>query len=280
MGGGTLSGSATNVGMMTASGAASKTLYSSCRLYNPGTLAVTDSGALVFDGGVLGNLPSGTVDLQSDAAMSLVYGHTGSITNWGLFRKSGGTGTSAISPVFNNQNGSIEVDSGVLSLGSGSYSQGSGTLTVALGGRGAGQSGKLAVGTTANLAGTLNVTLANGFALATGDRFQILSCATRNGTFSTVNLPPGTALNYSNNAVFLVVTNALPVLITSPALSGTNFALSFDTLNSQSYTIERNDDLGTTNWVFQTNFLGNGSLMQVVVPVTNAAQRFFRVREP
>jgi hypothetical protein len=38
--------------------------------------------------------------------------------------------------------------------------------------------------------------------------------------------------------------------------------------------------LSTTNWVFQTNFLRNGLLMQVVVPVTNATQRFFRVREP
>jgi len=28
---------------------------------------------------------------------------------------------------------------------------------------------------------------------------------------------------------------------------------------------ERNDNLGTTNWMYQTNFLGNGSLMQVVV---------------
>ena len=184
--------------------------------------------------------------------MSLAYLSSGSITNWGLFRKSGGTNTSAISPVFRNQNGSIEVDSGVLLLGS--YSQGSGTLTVALGGRGAGQSGKLAVGTTANLAGPLNVTLTNGFALATGDRFQILSCATRSGTFSTVNLPEGTALSYAANGVSLVVTGALPVLITSPALSGTNFTFSFTTLNGQSYTVERNDDVSTTNWVFQTNF--------------------------
>ena len=75
-------------------------------------------------------------------------------------------------------------------------------------------------------------------------------------------------------------TSAQPVVITSPTLSGTNFTLGFYAANGQSYTVQRNDDLGTTNWVFQTNFLGNGSLMEVVIPVTNATQRFFRVREP
>ena len=78
----------------------------------------------------------------------------------------------------------------------------------------------------------------------------------------------------------VVVTEALPELIASPALSGTNFTLSFTALNAPSYTIERNDDVSTTHWVFQTNILGNGSPMQLVVPVTNTTQRFFRVREP
>ena len=131
---------------------------------------------------------------------------------------------------------------------------------------------------TATLGGPLNVFLTNGFALATGDRFQLLCCTTRSSTFSSANLPLGTSLQYSNGGVFLAVTSALPVLITSPA--GTNFTLGFNTVDGQSYTIERNDNVSTTNWVFQTNFLGNGSLMQVVVPVTNATQRFFRVREP
>ena len=52
------------------------------------------------------------------------------------------------------------------------------------------------------------------------------------------------------------------------------------TVSNQSYTVQRNDDLNTTNWVFYTNLSGNGSLMQVLAPVTNVPQRFFRVRQP
>jgi hypothetical protein len=51
-------------------------------------------------------------------------------------------------------------------------------------------------------------------------------------------------------------------------------------VNNQSYTIQHDDYLAATNWVFYTNFTGNGSLMQVVAPVTNAPRRFFRGREP
>jgi hypothetical protein len=66
----------------------------------------------------------------------------------------------------------------------------------------------------------------------------------------------------------------------NPVLSGGNLAFSFGTVNSQSYTVEHNDDLTTANWVFVTNFTGNGSVMPVVIPVTNPPIRFFRVREP
>ena len=52
------------------------------------------------------------------------------------------------------------------------------------------------------------------------------------------------------------------------------------TVSNQSYTVQRDDDLSTTNWVFYTNFTGNGSLMQVLAPVTNVTHRFFRVRQP
>ena len=267
-------GSITNLGTITATGAGTKTL--AAPLYTgSGVFIVAGTGTIAISS-TLNNMAGGMVDIQSDANMTA----GGTINNSGLFRKSAGTGSSVISPTFNNQNGAIEVDSGTLSLASGNYAQGSGALTVALGGRGAGQAGQLSVSATATLGGPLSVFLTNGFALATGDRFQLLSCYTRSGTFSTASLPVGTSLQYSNNGVFLVVTSAAPVLITSPALSGTNFTLSFITLNSQSYTIERNDNLATTNWVFQTNFFGNGSLMQVVVPVTNATQRFFRVRQP
>jgi hypothetical protein len=81
--------------------------------------------------------------------------------------------------------------------------------------------------------------------------------------------------------VFLVVTGPVPVQILYPQLVGTNFIFQFPTASNQSYTIQRNDDLTTTNWVFCTNIVGNGSAIQFQVPVTvTPLQRFFRIREP
>ena len=55
---------------------------------------------------------------------------------------------------------------------------------------------------------------------------------------------------------------------------------SFPTVNSQSYTVQQNTNLAGTNWTYYTNLTGNGSLMQVVTPVTNVPMHFFRVWEP
>jgi hypothetical protein len=198
-------------------------------------------------------------------------------------RKSGGNGISSFGinsgVAFNNLNGSIEVDSGQLSLNGQSYAQGSGSFIVTLGGISAGQSGQLLCG-PATLGGPLQVKLASGFAPAIGNQFQILSCSSESGNFSGLNVPAGISVNYSNNGVFLVVTGTVPAQIVGPSLDGTNFAFSLGTISNQSYTVQRNDDLNSTNWVFYTNFTGNGSPMQVSAPATSVPHRFFRVRQP
>lgn len=78
------------------------------------------------------------------------------------------------------------------------------------------------------------------------------------------------------HAVFLL---PCPVLV-HPGCAGTNFCFSFQTISNASYAIECNCDLGTTNWTPLENRIGDGSLMQYLVPMTNATQRFFRVRQP
>jgi hypothetical protein len=65
-----------------------------------------------------------------------------------------------------------------------------------------------------------------------------------------------------------------------PQDSGPGFSFGVQSVSNQSYTIQRNNDLTTANWIFYTNFIGNGSLMQLVAPVSSVPQRFFRVREP
>ena len=100
------------------------------------------------------------------------------------------------------------------------------------------------------------------------------------GGFTTLNVPGGIAVTYTNNSVFLTVTGTVTGKLVGPAVAGNNFTFSVVTISNQSYTIQRNDDLTTANWIFFTNFTGDGSLMQVVSPVTNAPQRYFRLRQP
>jgi hypothetical protein len=70
------------------------------------------------------------------------------------------------------------------------------------------------------------------------------------------------------------------VQLQSPKISGGNFAFSFATTNGLGYTVQQNTNLATTNWVYYTNIIGNGSLYQFTSPLTNIPQLFFRVRQP
>ena len=63
-------------------------------------------------------------------------------------------------------------------------------------------------------------------------------------------------------------------------MSGGTFQLSFQSVNGQSYTLYYNNNLSTTNWLPYTNVTGNGGTLQLTVPITNSAQRFFRISQP
>ncbi|MBI5387032.1 MAG: hypothetical protein HZA90_20350 [Verrucomicrobia bacterium] len=78
----------------------------------------------------------------------------------------------------------------------------------------------------------------------------------------------------------LLATDSAPLLLVQPAVVGTNFTFAFLTQTNQTYTVEYSDDLGTTNWLLHHTLTGNGSLLPCLIPMTNAAQRFFRVRMP
>jgi hypothetical protein len=228
------------------------------------------------------NLAGGTYDFTGDGnIIGLDNGYPSYFDNFGLLRKSGSTGTSATGNQvwFNNQNGSIEVDSGQLSLNGQSYVQGAGSFIVTLGGTNAGQFGQLLCG-PATLGGPLQAKLASSYVPGLGDQFQILSSGGLGGAFTTLNVPGGIAVTYSNNSVFLTVTGTVTGKLVGPAIAGNNFTFSVVTVSNQSYTIQRNDNLATTNWMFYTNFTGDGSLLQLVSPVTNAPQRYFRLRQP
>ena len=69
------------------------------------------------------------------------------------------------------------------------------------------------------------------------------------------------------------------LLMRDPQLSGTNFTFNLPTASNQTYTVQQNSNLATTNWQFFQTITGNGSLKQFLVPTTNA-QNFFRLKQP
>jgi len=102
--------------------------------YNSGLVRQTNAATL--DIGVnyahFENQAGGTYDLEGDGSIMNAPAYYTSFNNYGLLRKSAGSGTSTISAPLNNLNGSIEVDSGTLSLAD-SGSSSNGTFTVAAG---------------------------------------------------------------------------------------------------------------------------------------------------
>jgi hypothetical protein len=162
--------------------------------------------------------------------------------------------------------------------GSGIYLAPDATFSVVLGG--ASQFSQLAVSNYITINGTLNVTLTNGYVPAIGTQFQIISCPGTYGSFSALNVPQGISVNYSNSGVYLQVTGSTPVQLQSPKISGGNFVFSFGTTNGLGYTVQQNSNLAMANWTYFTNIIGNGSLYQIVTPVTSIPQLFFRVSQP
>jgi len=72
-----------------------------------------------------------------------------------------------------------------------------------------------------------------------------------------------------------------PPQLLAPQLSGTNFTFRFVTSSGQSCTVWANTNLATTNWLRQTNFVGNGGTNQVWLSLPcNVPQQFYRLSQP
>jgi hypothetical protein len=212
------------VGVFTISGTNSLSLGvgpaggSGAAFCNAGLIRQTGASTLGlgWNGTTFLNLPGGVYELVGDgntvANNNIGSGAPPLFINSGLVRKSSGTGVSAIGPAsglpslaFSNQGGTIEVDSGTLSLGPNSFVAGNGAVTLLLGGTNAGQFGQL-IAATASLSGTLNIGLTNGFVPAPGEQFLIISSGGISGGFSHVNLPFGFGLRLTNGNAVLVFT--------------------------------------------------------------------------
>jgi len=211
-----------------------------------GSFTLAGSQSLITAGGSFSNAGSMTIV----AGSTLTVGNGGNTSLPVNYTQTGGTttvdgtltsSTSTTAPTLNLSGGSLfgggtlgyAVDdaSGTLTPGdsatkpgklavSQSYTQNSaGILDISIGGGTAGtQYDQLNVTSTANLNGTLNLTLINGFVPTVGSTFDILNARSVAGTFSTVN---GTSINPSEH--FVVTYNGNDVILTvasAPATVG------------------------------------------------------------
>ena len=181
-------------------------------LANDGSVAQSGVAGLSLETpGVFRNRSGATFDLQSDGGISNVNYGGGSFDNQSgaTLKKSAGAGTSSITTSLTNA-GIMQVASGVLSLAgtgftnagamiagpgaitvTGNFTQApSGQMVMQLAGlvRGT-QYGALTVSGTATLDGTLTAAFLNGFVPTAGDSFDVLTAASRSGSFAASNLP-------------------------------------------------------------------------------------------
>ena len=277
---GTLAGTLTlaSNGVLNISAATANHNLGGCVFTNYGTVNWSGDQLNGGNGAVIYNY--GLWNAQDD---QYFYGGSGTVfNNLGTFRKSGGvkqypgtlfTGGST----FNQMGGVIDVQAGYLTS-QGTYSLTNGTLKFGL--NNLTNYGQLLLGSAA-VGGALSATVSGNFAPAISNQFLVVVSSSLSGTFSTVNVPTGISVTYTANAVILTVTGFVPVQILDPQQVGTNFLFQFPTVSGQSYTVQRNDVLSSTNWVFYTNITGSGTLFQFQTPLTAIpAQRFFRVRQP
>jgi len=158
---------------------------------NQGNTMMTNAGTIDSDGG-------GTIDVGPPS---------GTWTNTGTLDAS--AGNIAAKGVWSNA-GDIHVGAGRALSNSGAFTQtAAGELALDVAGTAAASYGKVTVTGAANLAGTLTITLTNGFVPALGNTFAIMTFASSTGSFATVN-----GLDIPGPNRFALTTNATNLTLT------------------------------------------------------------------
>jgi hypothetical protein len=228
--------------------------------------------------GYLLNLPGALVDLAGD--VSIDRGCGGDLfVNLGTVRKSGGTGTSAINPTFNNF-GLLDAQTGLVNL-NGNYTLAGGALNFGL--TSLTNFGRIRLsGSPAVLAGTLGANLNNGYLPNVGASFPLLSYSSASGVFANLNLPGGTAwqTNYGSTVFTLNRSSGPPTLGfgSTPAWGTNGFRFAVNGQIGQAYILQASTNL--VNWVPVLNFTCTNSPTYVTDPGAKSfIWRFYRVTQ-
>ena len=167
---------------------------------------------------------------------------------------------------------------GIVSSNQLSYTDGSGFHTLSSGeSRGVVWAWNITFNASSGTYSALVTNLGGGFAASFSGNLEASNSTV--GSFAALNSSTGSIQNMIfDMPTFSIPIPVVPVKIFAPALTGSNFGLSFTSVLNQSYTIWGNTNLTTTNWVAQTNVMGNGFTNRVLLPVgSNIWQRFYRV---
>ena len=190
-------------------------------------LAALDVNSFSQTSGLIQIAASGTAVIPTFAVSGGVAQIDGTLTvSGGLSVPTGGT-LSGTGQIVSNvtstgiTQGGDNPAPGILTISGGAadgFTQGAaGAFDVVIGGTTAGtQFSQVNASGAASLAGTLNVSLINGFTPAAGNKFTILNAASVAGNFTTVNFPALTG-----NLVFNAVVNATSVVLSVTNSSAT-----------------------------------------------------------
>lgn len=213
---------------------------------------------------------TGTGMLEVNGEVKLM--NASATTNLGIQFKLNGimTGDGTFTNVLLDNYGTVSP--GILSLGKITvyqFENTNGTLEIELGGTGTGGTDfdQLAISSSGNFGGTLNVSLVGGFSPAIGDEFNIVDCASCTNKFTSENLPALSCSNcewqiiYGGGGTTIEVTALLPVeLIDFQAIEKDGQAiLHWETaseINNEGFEIETSKD--ASDWKTIGFVSGNG----------------------
>jgi hypothetical protein len=250
-------------------------------LDNGGT--TTWAGAsITMIGGVITNEPGALFQVQSPASINF-GGGSPRFDNAGTFRKSVTPGTFTFTVPLNN-NGTVDIQSGVLFAHGGFGSTSNAVLNCALAGTAPGTNyGQLQVSGPVTLDGTLSVNLTNNYIPGTNDLFTLVTAGPRNGAFSNFIYPSNkVAMVLSNTPTSVIVraTNILAVpepFLFPPQLSGSNIVLTWTTYSNATYRVQFNPNLSPSNWFALPGDVTALSNTATKLDTLTSSNRYYRV---
>jgi autotransporter family porin len=253
-------------------------------LENGGTVVWTGAGNILLSGGVITNRAGGLFDAQ--AAGNFTTSLSGNrFENVGTFRKSVNSGTTTIGTTiaFNN-NGLVDIRTGILSANGAYTSTSTALVNCALGGTNIGIGyGRLQVLGTVALNGALSVELSNGFIPAQNDSFAVLTAGTRTGTFASFSYPSNQVTMQLSNTPNSVVVSVIglvtprPTLLT-PQILATNVLLSWTAVANGTYRLEFAPALDPLNWTALPGDITSTGSIASKLDNLSFSNRFYRVR--